>query len=232
MNIKKAHVILLIVIFSNGCNNDVFKQNKKKESNKFDTFSNSKKVKMVNEKGIKKNTETIYIIKDSSLYSKFFLKKFKEKHNIYKSVFFYNDSIIINNDLNGSLILPKDLPLDREITYKNKRNGFLNILILKRINLTSLKYKFIQNNDTKYFGTVHLDPIFYYGSGSIFVENNGNVFGANIYNNENSKNSVRIKVGIGNTSFVAFESNNDTIVFTTTHQSKPQQKGSKVGTLR
>lgn len=124
---------------------------------------------------------TKFFIKDESMYSPTFLTEFKARHSVYETVSLINDTIIVNNDRVGHIIIPTDLPLNQQVTYKKNENG---------------KKQGQKTNERQ--GTADLEPVFYFGAEGTFEDENENVYGMNEYIDNSEKGCwTYIYVGVG-----------------------------------
>lgn len=124
---------------------------------------------------------TKFFIKDESMYSPTFLTEFKARHSVYETVSLINDTIIVNNDRVGHIIIPTDLPLNQQVTYEKNENG---------------KKQGQKTNERQ--GTADLEPVFYFGAEGTFEDENENVYGMNEYIDNSEKGCwTYIYVGVG-----------------------------------
>ncbi len=145
---------------------------------------------------------TKFFIKDETKYSRTFLNEFKERHSIYETVSLIYDTIIINNDTAGCIIIPTDLPLNQQVNYQKIENGNKHVLTVKRINYSTLEYNHYEENNgqktNQRQGTADLEPVFYFGAEGTFEDENENVYGMNKYIDSSEKGCwTTIYVGVG-----------------------------------
>ncbi len=119
-------------------------------------------------------SNTKFFIKDESKYSHTFLAEFKARHIVYEKVSLIDDTLIVNNDQIGHIIIPTDLPLNQEVTYQKTENSKKQILTVKRINFSTLEYSYYEeSNGLKTNikqGAADLEPVFYSGAEGIFED--------------------------------------------------------------
>jgi hypothetical protein len=147
-------------------------------------------------------SNTKFFIKDDSKYSKTFLAEFKARHSVYQSVSLIDDTIIVNNDKVGHIIIPTDLPLNQQVTYEKTEKGKTHILTVKRINYSTLEYIYFEEvngqKTNRRQGTANLEPVFYFGAEGTFEDENENVNGMNEYIDNYEKDCwTYIYVGVG-----------------------------------
>ncbi|MEZ4772521.1 MAG: hypothetical protein R3D00_05000 [Bacteroidia bacterium] len=130
--------------------------------------------------------ETTFYFKDSTKYSQEWIKEFKERHRGYKSVQLIDDTIIINNDRKDFITLPTDLPIDSEVYYELIQDGSTFSLTVKRINYTTIEYRYADVN-TKKEGLAHIEPVFYFGAEGVFEDDDGMTYGMNEYIDNSQK---------------------------------------------
>lgn len=145
---------------------------------------------------------TKFFIKDESMYSPTFLTEFKARHSVYETVSLINDTIIVNNDRVGHIIIPTDLPLNQQVTYEKNENGKKQVLTVKRINYSTLEYSYYELSNgqktNERQGTADLEPVFYFGAEGTFEDENENVYGMNEYIDNSEKVCwTYIYVGVG-----------------------------------
>jgi hypothetical protein len=188
---KKIIALFFLTIFVS-CSNETITNKEQITQQKAETKSDSSTQK---EKDVEitKSTSTIFFIKDSSNYSPNFLKEFKGRHGFYKSVSLIDDTIIINNDRKGCIIIPVDLPLNSVVSYKAKKDGKNYSLKVKRINYSTIEYAL---NGQK--GVADLQPVFYMGAEGTFEDKNGTTYGMNKYIDYSEKECKYILIGVGN----------------------------------
>jgi hypothetical protein len=174
-----------------------------KETNDFGfDLGDSKFIETIwNELSPQKSDAKFYI-KDESKYSQTFLNEFKARHSIYESVSLIEDTIIVNNDKIGHIIIPTDLPLNHQVTYEKKENSKKNILTIKRVNYSTLEYNYYEEANgqktNQRQGTAHIEPVFYFGTEGTFEDENQNVYGMNEYVDNSEKDCwTYIYVGVG-----------------------------------
>jgi len=147
-------------------------------------------------------SNTKYFIKDESKYSQTFLTEFKARHSVYETVALIDDTIIVNNDRVGHIIIPTDLPLNQQVTYEKTENSNKYILTVKRINYSTLEYIYYEEVNGQETnpnqGTADLEPVFYFGAEGTFEDENENVYGMNEYIDNSEKDCwTYIYVGVG-----------------------------------
>lgn len=147
-------------------------------------------------------SNTKFFFKDESKYSQTFLAEFKARHSVYESVSLIDDTITINNDKVGHIIIPTDLPLNQQVIYEKTEKGTKHILTVKRINYSTLEYNYYeevngqQTNQRQ--GTADIEPVFYFGAEGTFEDENENVYGMNEYIDNSEKDCwIYIYVGVG-----------------------------------
>ena len=150
-----------------------------------------------------KETSTTFYIKDETKYSENFLSEFKKHHGIYETVSLIEDTIMINNDRDGLIVIPTDLPLNETVTYEKTANEKAQILTLKRVNISTVEYSYHEAvNDKKVndrAGSADLQPTFYLGTQGTFEDEDENVYGMNRYIDYSEKDCwTYIYVGVGN----------------------------------
>lgn len=149
-----------------------------------------------------KQSKTIFFIKDETKYSQTFLKEFKERHSIYEAVSLIDDTIIVNNDRVGHIIIPTDLPFNQQVIYQKSENGKKQVLNVKRINYSTLEYNYYEETNgqktNQRQGTADLEPVFYFGAEGTFEDENENVYGMNEYIDSSEKDCwTNIYIGVG-----------------------------------
>lgn len=147
-------------------------------------------------------SNTKFFIKDESKYSQTFLTEFKARHSVYETVSLIDDTIIVNNDRVGHIIIPTDLPLNQQVTYQKTENSKKQVLTVKRINYSTLEYNYYEESNGQKTngrqGTADLEPVFYFGAEGTFEDENENVYGMNEYIDNSEKDCwTNIYVGIG-----------------------------------
>ncbi|MCR6639843.1 MAG: hypothetical protein NVV82_12910 [Sporocytophaga sp.] len=148
------------------------------------------------------NRQTTFFIKDETTYSQIFLKEFKKRHSIYESVTLIDDTIIVNNDQVGHIIIPTDLPLNEQVTYTTAEDSKKSVLIVKRINYSTLVYSYyevsngLKTNERQ--GKAELEPVFYLGAEGTFEDEEENVYASVEYIDNSEKGCwTYIYVGVG-----------------------------------
>lgn len=153
------------------------------------------------EKTKKPTAPTVFFIKDTTKYSVKFLKEFKDRHNSYETVSLISDTIIINDDRNGLIIIPTDLPLKKKLFYRSPlkdRKSYYKLWIT-RINYSTIEYEYGEDDKGVLHGFADLEPVFYFGAEGTFEDKDGRVFGMNEYiDNSSDSCSVTILIGVGN----------------------------------
>jgi hypothetical protein len=151
---------------------------------------------------VRELNETVFFITNESMYSPTFLSEFKARHSVYDTVSLINDTIIVNNDTVGHIIIPTDLPLNKKVTYEELEKDKKHILTVKRINYSTIEYVYFeevngqQTNLRK--GTADLEPVFYFGAEGIFEDENENIYGMNEYIDNSEKDCcINIYIGVG-----------------------------------
>lgn len=152
---------------------------------------------------VSEEKETVFFIKNESMYSTNFLTEFKARHSVYQTVSLIDDTIIINNDRTGHIIIPTDLPLNQQVTYQKAENNKKQVLTLKRINYSTLEYNYYEETNGQVMitrkGEADLAPVFYFGVEGTFEDENENIYGMNEYRDYSEKDCYTwIYVGIGN----------------------------------
>lgn len=147
-------------------------------------------------------SNTKFFIKDENMYSQTFLAEFKARHSIYETVSLIDDTIIVNNDRIGHIIIPTDLPLNQQVTYQKTETGKKQVLTVKRINYSTLEYNYYEETNgqktNQRQGTADLEPVFYFGAEGTFEDENENVYGMNEYIDNSEKDCwTNIYVGVG-----------------------------------
>jgi hypothetical protein len=197
-------IIILLLTFFVSCSNRKSSSEQEQEQAKTDTLEN--KIERID--SLQKQTSrvpTSFFIKDSTKYSKEFLKDFKEKHSLNKveTVALIDDTIIINNDRKGLIVIPTDLPLDKKIVYEGKRKDTTYRLIVKRINYSTIEYEYNEKQADKIIGhkegLASLDPTFYYGAEGL-IEIDDKAYGMNKYIDHLLECNTFILIGEGNIS--------------------------------
>jgi len=145
---------------------------------------------------------TVFFIKDESKYSQIFVTEFKERHSIYETVSLIDDTIIVNNDRDGHIIIPTDLPLNQQVTYQKTDNSKKQVLTVKRINYSTLEYNYYEDTNGQKTnpreGKADLEPVFYYGAEGAFEDENENIYGMNEYIDNSEKDCwTYIYIGVG-----------------------------------
>lgn len=178
MILKLEYIVVILSLLFISCGNKI---------NKVKGQGIDKLVSVDKDENHKKNQSqsTQFYIKDKTQYSETFLKEFKAKHNIYKTVALIGDTIIINEDRENIILIPSDLPLNRFVTYEEDTDGIKYTLIVKRINFSTLKYNYFETVNEKIKneeqGQADLEPVFYFGAEGTFEDENENVYGMNEY---------------------------------------------------
>jgi hypothetical protein len=165
-------------------------------------LGNSKFIESIWNKLNQSQSNTKFFIKDESKYSQTFLAEFKLRHSAYQTVSLIDDTIIINNDKVGHIIITTDLPLNQQVTYEKTENGLKHVLTVKRINYSTLEYNYFEAVDgqqiNKKQGTADIEPVFYFGAEGTFEDENENVYGMNEYIDNSKKDCwTYIYVGVG-----------------------------------
>jgi hypothetical protein len=80
---------------------------------------------------------------DSAGYSRAFLSQFLEQNKMLSGVHLHEGCVIIGND---TTFFPDDLPLYKELVFKGLQDEEKLALFLKRINYTTLEYRFEQSS--------------------------------------------------------------------------------------
>ena len=102
----------------------------------------------------------------------------------------------------GHIIIPTDLPLNQHITYTKTENSIKLVLIVKRINFSTLEYNYYEvstgHKKNERQGTADLEPVFYFGAEGTFEDENENIYGMNEYIDNSEKDCwIYIYVGVG-----------------------------------
>lgn len=147
-------------------------------------------------------TSTKFFIKDESMYSQTFLTEFKARHSVYETVSLIDDTIIVNNDRVGLIIIPTDLPLNQQVTYTKTEESKKQVLTVKRINYSTLEYSYYEVSNgqktNERQGTADLEPVFYFGAEGTFEDEDENIYGMNEYIDNSEKDCwTYIYVGVG-----------------------------------
>jgi hypothetical protein len=147
-------------------------------------------------------SNTKFFIKDESKYSLTFLAEFKARHSVYQTASLIDDTIIINNDKVGHVIIPTDLPLNQQVTYEKTKNRLKHILTVKRINYSTLEYNYFEAVNGQQInqkqGTADIEPVFYFGTEGTFEDEDENIYGMNEYIDNSEKDCwLYIYVGVG-----------------------------------
>ena len=169
--------------------------------------------------------ETEFYIKDEAKYSENFLSEFKKYYGMYETVFLIEDTIIVNNDREGFVIIPTDLPLNKTIIYEKVEKEKEQILTIKRINISTLEYNYYETVNGKKInerkGNADLKPAFLLAAEGIFFENDDaeeNLYGMNIYKDYSEKDCwTHIFIGVGSIekSFLIYGCENEGYKFRT-----------------
>ena len=144
--------------------------------------------------------QTAFFIKDETKYSQIFLKEFKKRHSIYETVTLIDDTIIVNNDQVGHIIIPTDLPLNEQVTYTTAEDNKKLVLIVKRINYSTIEYSYyevsngLKTNERQ--GKAELEPVFYLGAEGTFEDEEENVY-ASVEYIDNFEKGCRTYIYIG-----------------------------------
>ena len=147
-----------------------------------------------------KSTE--FFIKDETKYSEIFLSEFKKYHGIYETVSLIEDTIFVNKDRDGYIIIPTDLPMNKIVVYEKTENGKEQVLSVRRVNISTLEYSYCEIVNGKKAnerqGNADLHPAFYFGAEGAFEDESENVYGMNKYIDYSEKNCwTYILVGVG-----------------------------------
>jgi hypothetical protein len=104
-------------------------------------------------------------IKDSSDYSKSFIKSIRPSKKYYKYDLVHNILILNNKE---AIKFPDIIPLNKQINFSGEQSGLKIKLTLIRISQSTIKYNFSVTTksliDTLKSGTADLSPYFFYGS--------------------------------------------------------------------
>ena len=151
---------------------------------------------------IKKTKSTKFYIKDETKYSENFLSEFKKYHGCYETVSLIEDTIIVNNDKENLIIIPTDLPLNKKIIYEKIEKEKEKVLIVKRVNFSTLEYYHYEIVKGKKInekqGRADLEPTFYFGAEGTFEDEDENIYGMNEYIDYSEKTCwTYIYVGVG-----------------------------------
>jgi hypothetical protein len=146
--------------------------------------------------------KTDFYIKDEIKYSENFILEFKKYHGMYETVSLIEDTIIINNDIEGLIIIPTDLPLNKMITYGKSEKGKEQILTVKRVNISTIEYNYYEivngkKRDERQ-GKADLEPSFHLAVDGTFEDENENTYGMNRYIDYSEKNCwTYVYIGVG-----------------------------------
>lgn len=132
-----------------------------------------------------KSSETVFYVRDSSLYSGIFLQEFKKTYRAYKEVALLGDTILINNDYKNIITIPVDLPLNQIVEYARTDEDKSYTLFLKRVNISSLEYVYYESEGGREInceqGTADLEALFYLRAEAVFEDDSGNLSGMSEY---------------------------------------------------
>lgn len=132
-----------------------------------------------------KSSETVFYVRDSSLYSAIFLQEFRKTYRAYKEVALLGDTILINNEYKNIITIPVDLPLNQIVEYVRIDKDKSYTLFLKRVNVSSLEYVYYESEGGREInqeqGTADLEALFYLRAEAVFEDESGNSFGMNAY---------------------------------------------------
>jgi hypothetical protein len=199
MTLRLLSIILILTFFS--CGNKLFKNKNLDQSQTInqvsiiiDTAEAKEKTKSSGKQ------QTAFFIKDETKYSQIFLKEFKKRHSIYETVTLIDDTIIVNNDQVGHIIIPTDLPLNEQVTYTTAEDNKKLVLIVKRINYSTIEYSYyevsngLKTNERQ--GKAELEPVFYLGAEGTFEDEEENVY-ASVEYIDNFEKGCRTYIYIG-----------------------------------
>ena len=150
----------------------------------------------------KSTNPTEFYIKDETKYSENFISKFKKYFGMYETVSLIEDTIIVNNDIEGLIIIPTDLPLNKTVVYGKTEKEKEYILTVKRIYLATLEYNYYEIvNDKKINekqGLADLPPSFILACAGTFEDENEMTYGMNEYIDNSEKGCwTYIYIGVG-----------------------------------
>jgi len=143
------------------------------------------------------NTKT-FLVLDSSQYDSNFIKYWEHVKNY--GVIFSKDSIIIEGDKSNAVIIPTDLPLEQNVTYKAIQGDTTYILVVNRLNYTNIYFLIIgtKNNKTVFErkDTAILESSFHLGSEGVYEKSENEIYGMNDYNiSDGNNHKLLIPVG-------------------------------------
>ncbi|MFY7669471.1 hypothetical protein ACOSP6_00150 [Tenacibaculum sp. MEBiC06402] len=140
-----------------------------------------------------------------------FIEYYKKYENY--GVLISNDSIIIGKKNESAIIIPTDLPLNREVKHETINENTLYTLIVKRQNYTDIfftitgiknhKIVFERNN------IAVLESSFHLGSEGFYEKNEDEIYAMNDYN-INDKEDKKLLIPTGDIGIINyFETNNE-----------------------
>ncbi|MBP7409789.1 MAG: hypothetical protein KA941_13610 [Flavobacteriales bacterium] len=149
----------------------------------------------------KEEQQTTFFIQDSTQYSTTFLAAFRDRNAwIHRHIELRNDSMVVDGDTPGAIILPTDLPLKKMVRYAREWNGRRYRLDLTRLNISTVSYRYaVGDGRTTLFegiGTADLDPSFHGGAEGVF-EDAGQTFGMNKYHPNDTTCQDYLLIGHG-----------------------------------
>jgi hypothetical protein len=122
------------------------------------------------------------------------------------------DSIIVNNEIEDPIIIPTDLPENKQVQYMSQSKQITYRLSVCRVNYTDVLFEIsgFSQNEVVYnlMDTAYLLPSFYNASDGTIEDENGNVFGLNnfFYDSDSSSGSLFIPDGF--IEFIGFKNEN------------------------
>ena len=156
-------------------------------------------------------------IRDSSLYSPFFINDLRQMYPEYDSLKIIDDTLYISSvHSNGRKLihslysspLPAELPLNKVVTFKAEQEGKKYVLNLKRANYTDIEFEFKMNGQTLKTGRAILSGYYIYGA-ECGPDENGVEYCSNQYFSKEHFNksdcTVRLTVEIKRGKRVSFE---------------------------
>lgn len=152
--------------------------------------------------------ENIFI-QDSTQYSPTFLAAFRKKNGwIGRHVELRGDSMIVEGDaLEDVILLPIDLPLNKEVHYSKARGGRRYRMDLTRLNISTVAYHYVVDDASSKLldlqGTADLDPSFYNGAGGDF-EDAGQIYGMNKFHPNDTTCGDYLLIGQGSIAMASY----------------------------
>ncbi len=141
-----------------------------------------------------------FIVKDSAQYDIKFLNYWR--HVKPYSLAITNDSILVNKEYNNPILIPTDLPLNKESYYELKSSNTIYQLTVKRINYTNIEYTIKEKTKHKIFfsrqGTAILEPSFHLGAEGVYQKDEDEIYGMNEYHAEmNELREIKLLIPAG-----------------------------------